>query len=170
MVIPEKIQQILNGNERPKDFLELEKELDIARAKGYTVVDISYEDGIYIREQAKQAIKKMGIDSESIFAYIMTEYRNLPLGRGEELYSLDQIIDEKESQFHEDEYPGIYDRFLQLSSIEGEGSYFYEIATDIVYDTNWGDEECMMNGKLEKKWFSFLNFIEWYYSIGDKDA
>ena len=100
----------------------------------------------------------------------MTTYRYFPLGRGEELHSIDQIIDEKGSEFHEDENPGIYDRFLQISSIEGEGSYFYEIATDIVYDTDWGKEESMMMGKLEKKWDSFLDFINWYYLSNERSA
>ncbi len=170
MVIPEKIRQVLDGNERPTDLRELEIELENSRAKGYTVIEQSYDEGIYTKEQAEQAINRIGMNLGSVFAHLMIEYRYFPKGKGDELHSLSQIIDEKESQFHEEECPGIYDRFLQISSIEGEGSYFYEIASDIVYDTDWGEEASMMNGELDKRWNSYLDFINWYYSENEQSA
>jgi len=112
----------------------------------------------------EKKLKDLGISEETTFYEFYTNIGFIPIGQGEELHTLDEIVNEKESQFHEDEYPGIYDRFLQISSIEGEGSYFYEIATDIVYDTHWGEEESMMTGTLNSKWPDFYSFLEWYFS------
>lgn len=44
------------------------------------------------------------------------------------------MIDEKESDYHEDEAFGFYDRFIRISSIEGSGSCFCEIAKAVVCD------------------------------------
>jgi len=113
---------------------------------------------------AEKKLESLGVAKNTTFYEFHTNIGYIPIGQGEELHSLDEIIDEKESQFHEDDYPGIYDRFLQLSSIEGEGSYFYELSTGIVYDTDWGEENSMMDGTLKKKWVNFYDFLEWYYS------
>ena len=121
----------------------------------------------YIEKTFKSTESKLaslGVPEDSTLYEFYTNIGFIPLGQGEELNTLDGIIEHKESEFHEEEYPGIYERFLQLSSIEGEGSYFYEIETGIVYDADWGEEEAMTQGTLEKKWSSFYSFLEWYYS------
>jgi hypothetical protein len=53
---------------------------------------------------------------------------------------------------------------LQISSIEGEGSYFYDKKTDAVYDVDWGDMDDFMAGRLKPIFTSFYDFLEWYYS------
>lgn len=94
--------------------------------------------------------------------------------KGEELFTLDQILENYQSQnwlnlFPErvalkEKYPNAGERYLQFTSIEGEGSYFYDKETDYVYNVDWGQEEDMITGKL-KPWFtSFYDFLEWYYS------
>jgi len=93
----------------------------------------------------------------------------VPLGNGEELYTLDQIVEDAESGFHSDEYPEIGKRYLQISSIEGEGSYFYDKETDAVYDVHWGEEEDMISGRKEPWFHSFYDFLEWYYSDDNEE-
>jgi hypothetical protein len=56
---------------------------------------------------------------------------------------------------------------LQISSIEGEGSYFYDKKTDAVYDVDWGDMDDFMAGRLKPIFTSFYDFLEWYYSEED---
>jgi hypothetical protein len=90
-----------------------------------------------------------------------------PLGKGDELFTLDQIIENYENSFWADEYPNITDRYLQLSSIEGEGSYFYDKETDAVYSVDWSEMDDFMAGKLQPTWKSFYDFLEWYY--GDNE-
>jgi len=99
-----------------------------------------------------------------------------PIGLGEELYTLDQILDSyNDPSFWWDEiedhikkqYPNASKRYLQFTSIEGGGSYFYDKETDNVYNVNWGEEESMVIGKLEPWFKSFYDFLEWYYSKED---
>lgn len=97
------------------------------------------------------------------FIYFYTNVTIPPIGNGDELHTLESIIEEKEEEYHEEECPGLYERFLQLSSIEGEGSYFFEIETGKVYDANWGEEHIMMEGTLSKCWKCFAAFLDWYY-------
>jgi len=97
-----------------------------------------------------------------------------PLGQGEELFTLDEILENYQTQnwlnlFPErialkEKYPNVIERYLQITSIEGGGSYFYDKKTDYIYDISWGEEENMIIGKF-KPWFtSFYDFLEWYYS------
>lgn len=84
------------------------------------------------------------------------------LGKGDELYPLEEIIDLSES----DEYPESIrmSGFLQMSSSEGEASYFYNKYTDEVYDIEWGEEEDMVQGSIEPIYKTFYDFLSWYYS------
>lgn len=96
--------------------------------------------------------------------------------KGEELFTLDQILENYKSQNwitllpekvkneFKEKYPNAGERYLQITSIEGGRSYFYDKETDYVYNVDWGEEENMITGKL-KPWFtSFYDFLEWYYS------
>ena len=65
-------------------------------------------------------------------------------------------------------YPQIGKRYLQLSSIEGEYSYFYDKETDALYGVDWGEMDDFMAGKLKPLFTSFYDFLEWYYSEEDE--
>ena len=84
------------------------------------------------------------------------------LGKGSELCTFEQIIEIADLHEHE-EIHGM-DRFLRISSTEGEGSYFYCKSTDAVYDISWGNEEDMAKGDLLPIYNSFAKFLSWYYS------
>ncbi len=158
-MLPDKVITILKDLEKKYPKKSKDEERSILLKQGCSEA--------YVKEtlrEPSEKLEELGVSKGNTFYEFYTWAYFIPIGQGEELNTLDGIIEHKESQFHEDDYPGIYDRFLQLSSIEGEGSYFYEIATDIVYDANWGEEEAMMSGILDKKWPSFYSFLEWYYS------
>lgn len=55
-------------------------------------------------------------------------------------------------------------RYLRFTSIEVEGSYFYDVESDAVFDVSWGEEELLDLGQKQPCFTSFSNFLEWYYS------
>jgi hypothetical protein len=157
-MLPDNVNKMLDELERKFPSKSKDEERAILLKQGCSET--------YIRKTLRDSNEKLadlGVPKVSDFYEFYSRTRFMPVGEGEELNTLDGIIEHKESGFHEEDCPGIYDRFLQLSSIEGEGSYFYEIETGIVYDADWGEEKAMMLGTLEKKWPSFYAFLEWYY-------
>jgi hypothetical protein len=166
-MLPDSVIKIIEEQERNPIGREVSEDeaKALMRKQG---LNEEYIKKTFIKPEVK--LKELGIEEGTTFYEFYTNLGFIPIGQGEEIHTLDDIIDEKESQFHEEDYPGIYDRFLQISSIEGEGSYFYEIATEIVYDTNWGEEEAMMLGTLENNWPNFYSFLEWYYSPEGKNV
>jgi len=104
----------------------------------------------------------------SAFIYFYNIVAFPPKGRGEELLTLDQIIKYYNEPYMLDElkekYHDASKRFIQFTSIEGGGSYFYDNQTEKVYDVTWGQEEDMINGILTPWFDNFYDFLEWYYS------
>ena len=162
-MLSKKVAQLLEENLRPETQKDFERELEIAKSKGYKVLERDYSKTVITQEQAESALEKLGIGSDSVFYQVMKRVRFFPLGAGEELNTLDQIIRYAKNSFWGDDYPGFSDKYLELSSIEGEGSYFYERATDCVYDVGWSDMDSLIEGKLAPTWNKFSDFIEWYY-------
>lgn len=135
------------------------------------------EQGVYNKEEIEKIFNEesnielvqrdldnLGINKTSAFFEFYSEVGFPSKGKGEELYTIDQIVENMDRDSYSDEYPEIGKRYLQFTSIEGEGSYFYDKETDAVYDVNWGEEADMISGK-KKPWFnSFYEFLEWYYS------
>jgi hypothetical protein len=149
-MIPEILQNKLEGNKLPINLKQLEEEKRIALAKGYNVPEVNYHDGIYTKQQAEEKLNKIGLSSSSLFYKFFSTYRFFPIGNGEELYNLNLMQAEE--------------GYLQLSSPEGEGSYFYQISTDAVFDVGWGDKESLVSGNLDPKWTTFQEFLSWYYN------
>jgi hypothetical protein len=162
--IPDRVKQALVGRERPEDRAALEAELAAARARGFKIPAIDTAQMVITAEQARVAIKRAGLDESSLFGKIMVTYRGFPPGNGSELYALDEVLACADGGFWDDEYPGFSQRFLQLSSIEGQGSYFYEIATGAVYDAGWEQMAALTSGTLRAAWVSYEAFLVWYYA------
>lgn len=123
------------------------------------------------QEEKAKALYAMGIDNGTFYEYYINGYAIPAKLKGEELSTLDQIVNNYNKPYMLEElkekYPEAPKRFIQFSSIEGGGSYFYDNQTDVVYDVTWGQEENMINGVL-KPWFnSFYDFLEWYYLEDD---
>ena len=125
---------------------------------------------IWTQEQAKEKLNELGVKPNSTFfeLYLNSFYDpdNIKL---DQLYGLSEIYEDYKNPFWADKYPNITDRYLQISSIEGEHSYFYDKETDAVYSVDWGEMDDFMAGKLEPQWKSFYDFLEWYY-CEDEDA
>lgn len=98
-----------------------------------------------------------------------------PNRRYQELYLLFQLIENIEKSYGlygmEEEYrtPELLRRYLQLDSIEGGGSWQYDVETDAVYDCDWGAEYNMVAGTKEPTFKTSYDFINWLYSDPDKD-
>ncbi|WP_148626050.1 hypothetical protein [Aliarcobacter cryaerophilus] len=128
-----------------------------------------------LQDERERTLKNMGVNEDTaFFDYCIGIFDYPKVWKGEELYGFVQILENYQSQnwlnlFPErvalkEKYPNAGERYLQFTSIEGEGSYFYDKETDYVYNVDWGQEEDMITGKL-KPWFtSFYDFLEWYYS------
>ena len=155
-MIPEKIQTLLNESLRPAARSEYDVEIENAKKNGCHVPDIDLDSLLVTQQQASRAMESLRIPDKSTFYKLMQLYRDFPLGKGEELYNLSLIVEENTAG----------SRYLRFTSIEGEGSYFYDVETDAVYDVNWGEEELMESGQKEPWFTSFSDFLEWYYSGG----
>ncbi len=162
-MLSEKLVLKLGYNFWPESKKDFESELKKARDKGYTVPNINYKKGIYYQEQAKNSLKKLGVKEGCQFYNIISKYRSFPKGNGEELNSVNAIYQNANNDYWEDDYHNFCKVYLQLSSIEGEGSYFYSLNTGAVYDVSWNDMDYLVYGNLEPKWSTYLDFLNWYY-------
>lgn len=158
------IKKKLLENPRPQTKSDFEAELEIAKSKGYKLPEIDYSKVVTNQDQASSILGELGIEENSLFFQIYKQVRNFPLGRGEELNTLDQIVNSSKNSFWDDDFPGFSKKYLELSSIEGEGSYFYELSTGKVYDVDWGDIDDFVSGNIQAKWNTFSDFLEWYYA------
>jgi hypothetical protein len=163
-VLSEKLYKIFSDNIRPDSWRSFEEELNVARNKGYKIPDLDYSKMIITKEQAITALDKLEISSESLFYKVMVEVRDFPMGQGDELHALQHIFDCSNDSFWESEYPGISKKFLELSSAEGEGSYFYDKTTDEVINVDWNDMEELNLGNAKPTWKTYGEFLDWYYS------
>lgn len=159
-----KILEILDSEKRPNTQEDFDRELNLAKSKGYKLPSIDLSVMVVTQEQAIFALDKLNIDSRTDFYRAMKEFRGFPLGKGSELHTLDQIIESVKIAYWDSEYSGFSNRFLELSSIEGEGSYFYEIDTGSIYDVNWNEMDNFVSGKIKPLWLNFGSFLDWYYS------
>ena len=77
----------------------------------------------------------------------------------DEVYDIDEIYDNNiNGNYWSDQFPKIEKSYLMISSIEGEGSYFYSIKEDAVYDVSWNEMKVLVEGKLDPRWVSFTDF------------
>lgn len=110
------------------------------------------------------ALKKMNVSKNSAFYHYNICNFDEPLNLdNESLFSLDEIYENYKNPFWENEYPNITERYLQLSSIEGEYSYFYDKKTDALYGVDWAEMDDFIAGKLKPLFTTFYDFLEWYY-------
>jgi len=125
-----------------------------------------YLDSISITiQEAERLLKKIGVKPQSAFYEFYKRFKN----SASELYNLEEILENyKNPHPLYAQYPQIGKRYLQISSPEGEHSYFYDKETDAVYSVDWSQLEELNAGKLKPMFNSFYDFLEWYY--GDEDT
>jgi hypothetical protein len=158
-----KIEELFVNEKRPETQQDFERELDMARSKGYKIPAIDMSTIVVTQAQAGIALEKLKIDPESDFYHVMKEFRGFPLGRGAELYTLQQIVDAVKTAYWDDDFPGFSDKFLELSSIEGEASYFYDRKTGNVFIVSWNEMTDFFTGKIKPQWQNYSIFLDWYY-------
>ncbi|MCP4969122.1 MAG: hypothetical protein GY932_00840 [Arcobacter sp.] len=128
---------------------------------------------IITEKEAINILERLNINKNTAFYEFYITFKGIDSSEQEEadlMYSLDEIYEDYKNPFWADKYPNIQEKYLQISSIEGHGSYFYDKKTDAVYDVHWGEMDDLITGKL-KPWFtSFYDFLEWYYLEEDEDT
>lgn len=128
------------------------------------------ESIIWTQEDAKSVLAQLGFDSDSCIYNFYLNVIDLPeCYRSQEIYGLSEILDDYKTPFWGQKYPNIQDRYLLLSSIEGEFSYFYDKDSDAVYGVDWGDMSDFVAGSVNPIFDTFYSFLEWYYSEEDED-
>ena len=153
-MLPEKIKFFLSENPRPASKAEYDTEIESARKNGYNIPNVDFDSLLVTQEQAANALESLNISCDTAFYHLMHCYRDFPIGQGEELYNLNLVLEENTAG----------SRYLRFTSIEGEGSYFYDVETDAVYDVSWGEEELVVSREKQPWFASFYDFLEWYYA------
>ena len=160
-MMPANIKIIKTMKNRNSDEFNQEKKECLRN--GYTEKDI--DKMIITQDDRIGVLKDMKINDNTTFYEFFKNYAEESSRHNVDLlYGLCEIYEDYKQPFHADNYPNITDRYLRISSIEGEGSYFYDKKTDAVYDVDWGDMDDFMSGKLKPIFTSFYAFLEWYYS------
>ena len=153
-MLPSNVLRYLDKMERPENRND-------SRVKDFETI---FE--ILTYDEAKKILEKIGIKSNTDFYDYY--YNFLPSGAhfkddADLLYDLEEIYEDFLHPFWT-QYPEIGGRYLQISSIEGEYSYFYDKTTGAVYDVDWVDMDKFLKGDCEPRWKTFRDFLEWYYS------
>lgn len=116
-----------------------------------------------MKKEYIEILENMNIDKNTQFYKYFAEFGgfNNELDEFEEVMSIGEIYDynfPSSENFWNEEYPNINQNFLMLSSIEGEGSYFYSIKDGKVYDVDFEHMDNLINGTLESTWECFDDF------------
>ncbi len=146
------------------------------------VIDKILESGLYFNDEFDSDKKELLLTQESRKWFednlaiknldsAFVDYYSFAVGgcgsnsKADCLFTLQQVIESAKNPFHR-KYSQIGKRYLQLSSIEGEYSYFYDNETDYLYGIDWSEmEDFFVKGKLKAPLFtSFYDFLEWYYN------
>jgi hypothetical protein len=166
-MLPKNVQLSVNKiplNNNDKEIIKVKEQL---KKLGYKN---KYINSLFLsQEKTINALEKIGISrNTSFYEFYLNGFGFPNILKGEELLSLEQITDYYKEPYMleelKDKYPKASKKFIQFTSIEGGGSYFYDNQTDAVYDVTWGQEEDMINGIMEPWFTSFYDFLEWYYS------
>lgn len=106
-------------------------------------------------------LKELGLEPNSpMYQYYVTYGGfNNEHAEFDYIYDLDDLHEANVlNNYWIDSYPQILDHFIMLSSIEGEGSYFYSKATGEIFDVSWSEMDSLINNKLTPRWASFEEF------------
>ncbi len=174
-MLPKNIKKYCSNLPKNRNDLKYPELIDEYIKFGISMSEIK-NDNFIIKDFRIQNLIKIEIKQNSSFFEFFSDSYDIPSSyRGEELYSLEQILEDYENEYWinrcelKGKYPEASKRYLQITSIEGGGSYFYDKERDYVYDVDWGEEEAMLTGKLEPWFTSFYDFLEWYYSEEEEE-
>ena len=110
---------------------------------------------------SKEKLNQLNINPNSkLYKYYIT-YGGFDNNSDEfdEVFDIDELYENNiENNYWEDQYPNIREKYLQLSNIEGEGSYFYSLQNNAIYDVSWSEMDKLINGELSPRWKTFSEF------------
>ena len=164
--ITENVKNFLTPLPKDKTDHSVKKNMKILRnLYGDTYV----ESLIWTQEDARQVLCILGIDQGAPFYnFYLNSIEEANCYRSENIYGLSEVLEGFRNPFWGEKYPDIEKKYLQISSIEGEYSYFYNKQDDSVYGVDWCDMNDFTNDKLVPLYASFNDFLEWYYSDEDE--
>jgi hypothetical protein len=149
---------------RPKDSSDL-KAIELIEKFRKLYGDDYINSIIFTQEDAVKALNDLHIkENTTFFKYYLQTYDEPDIYHGDLIYGLSEVLENAKNPFHS-KYPEIGKRYLQLSSIEGEYSYFYDKETDYLYGIDWSEmDDFFVKRKLKEPLFkSFYDFLGWYY-------
>jgi hypothetical protein len=120
---------------------------------------------IWTASDAHQALNEVGIRVDtSLYHFYLNGFELPNCSRSEELFGLAEVLHDYRDSFWGDRYDGFQERYLLLSSIEGEYSYFYDKVEDQVYGVGWESMKEFVQGSVAPLFSSSYQFLSWYYS------
>lgn len=127
------------------------------------------ESIIWTQQDAKVILDELGIKRGTTFFNFYLHRFNFPdYYRSVSIYGLSEILEDYRKPFWGEKYKNIQNKYLQLSSLEGEYSYFYDKVDDSVYGVDWRDMNEFVLGNTKPLFATFYNFLQWYYYDDDE--
>lgn len=156
-----KIDELINlygGINIPLSRESKEFDINYYLENGFTIEEL--ENKVLTIEDSIKMLKKLGVRENSVFYAFVSKMGYIPQGNFSwEIYTLEEVYENKINSYWKEEYPNLTDRFLQLSSLEGEGSIFYDIEKDNIFDVGFNDINNLINGTLKSEWDSFEDYL-----------
>ena len=130
--------------------------------------DFSKNELVLTSEARKWFVESLGIknvDSSFVDLYSFYVGGRGPCELAAPLYTLDEVVENYKSPFWGGDCTGIEKRYLQISSIEGEHSLFFDKDTDQVFSVDWSEMKKFNSGELTPKFKNFDDFLLWYFCV-----
>lgn len=120
------------------------------------------------RRAVERALAELALEAETDFAQFYLEYQGPFIGR-RSTPDLDELVDFGSSIMSTlDYFNERYDlgrQFVPLVSDESEGSFLYDVRTGRVYDFRLAEYEQFKSGRVEPRWASFGEFLDWFFAV-----
>ncbi len=165
-MLPKSVQKSVIYRPVNRESDEANNKINWYLSHGYSKIEV--KKMIIIKDDARNILNQLNINQNISFYEYYLNWCDEPMAyRSESLYGLSEILENQKDSYWS-RYTEIGKRYLQLSSIEGEYSYFYDKETDALYGVDWGEMDDFIAGKLKPLFTSFYDFLEWYYSNEDE--
>jgi len=156
-----KLDELINlygGINIPQNRESKEFNINYYLENGFTIEEL--ENKVLTINDSIKMLKKLGVKEDSVFYAFVSKMGYIPQGDFSwEIFTLEEVYENKINSYWKEEYPNLTDRFLQLSSLEGEGSIFYDIEKDNIFDVGFNDMNNLINGTLESDYENFMDYL-----------
>ena len=122
------------------------------------------------RQAVERALAELGVEADTDFAQFYLRYQGPFIGRRstpdlDELVGFGSSIMSTLDYFNERCELGRH--FIPLVSDESEGTFLYDTRTGRVYDFNLAEYEQFKNGRVQPRWASFGEFLDWFFAVSE---